>query len=261
MSRNCSPTLVLNKSRLLPRNMQVWGPIFSRWRLSWVNVSYLCVAYKRRFILILITTNSNFHLPYLFFVTCFWWSILQGLVFLTTLSHHTHLLLPFTGRVNSPCLLAHMASMFIFIFQSRESFSTVVTFCIISFIVSFCRLNSLNDTTTFGKSFSESFLNFVMTLNPNSKWDSSDITPTWELWNDASNTEMLFNVTDAGAPDIRSVITSNALLERCEWVVFFLFFFFSFSLTILQYVVSGRVSQRSRLSDHFAKSSITCLIY
>ena len=69
--------------------------------------------------------------------------------------------------------------------------------------------------TAFVKSFSESFLNFVLTLNTTMKWDPSDITPTWELWNDG-NTEMLFNVTEAGAPDIHSVMTSSALLERCE---------------------------------------------
>ena len=72
-------------------------------------------------------------------------------------------------------------------------------------------------TTTFGKSFSESFFNFVLTLDPTMKWDPSDITPAWELWNDGGgNIEMLFNVTEGGAPDIRSVRTSDALLERCE---------------------------------------------
>ena len=69
--------------------------------------------------------------------------------------------------------------------------------------------------TTFGKSFSESFLNFVLTLNTTLKWELSDVTPpTWELWNGIN--EMLFNVTDAGAPDIHMVRTSSALLERCE---------------------------------------------
>jgi hypothetical protein len=69
--------------------------------------------------------------------------------------------------------------------------------------------------TTFGKFFSESFLNFALTLNTTSKWDPSDITPAnWELWNGVN--EMLFNVTEAGAPDIRPVRTSSALLERCE---------------------------------------------
>ena len=89
-------------------------------------------------------------------------------------------------------------------------------FMVLFFFIHLRRISPpLNDNQTFEKSFSESFLNFVMTLNPNLKWDySSDITPTWGLWNGA--TEMLFNVTETGTPDIRSVTTSSALLERCK---------------------------------------------
>ena len=75
-----------------------------------------------------------------------------------------------------------------------------------------CRANI--KITTFGKSFSESFLNFVLTLNTTMKWDPSDVTPNWGLWNGVN--EMLFNVTESGAPNIRLVRTSSALLERCE---------------------------------------------
>ncbi|KAF8161671.1 Alpha/Beta hydrolase protein [Crassisporium funariophilum] len=67
----------------------------------------------------------------------------------------------------------------------------------------------------FDKSFSESFLNFAMALNTNAKTDTSNITPTWGLWDGA--TEMLFNRTEAGAPDIRAVKTSSALLQRCQF--------------------------------------------
>ena len=74
------------------------------------------------------------------------------------------------------------------------------------------------DITTFSKSFSESFLNFVLTLNATSKWDtdpSSDVTPgDWEMWNGVN--EMLFNVTEGGEPDIRLVRTESGLLDRCE---------------------------------------------
>jgi len=75
--------------------------------------------------------------------------------------------------------------------------------------------NALENINTFGTSFSESFLNFVMTLDPNLKWNSSNITPLWGLWMGA--TEMLFNVTEAGAPDIHSVTTSSMLLKRCDF--------------------------------------------
>jgi hypothetical protein len=85
----------------------------------------------------------------------------------------------------------------------------MVSFTIFYF---WCRAN-LN-ITTFIKSMSESFLNFALTLNTTLKWDPSDITPNWEMWNGVN--EMLFNVTEAGAPDIRPVRTSRALLKRCE---------------------------------------------
>ncbi|KAF8071639.1 Alpha/Beta hydrolase protein [Lyophyllum atratum] len=67
----------------------------------------------------------------------------------------------------------------------------------------------------FDKAFSESFLDFAMALNPNVKWNSSNITPKWELW--AGETEMLFNMTQSGLPDIRAIRTSTALLERCNF--------------------------------------------
>ena len=79
-----------------------------------------------------------------------------------------------------------------------------------------CRANI--NITTFSKSFSESFLNFVLTLNATAKWDtdpSSDVTPgDWEMWDGVN--EMLFNVTEDGEPDIRLVRTESGLLDRCE---------------------------------------------
>ncbi|KAF8058216.1 Alpha/Beta hydrolase protein [Lyophyllum atratum] len=66
----------------------------------------------------------------------------------------------------------------------------------------------------FVKAFSQSFMNFAMALNPNVKSDTSNITPKWGLW--AGETEMLFNRTEGGLPDIRAIKTSDALLERCK---------------------------------------------
>jgi len=65
----------------------------------------------------------------------------------------------------------------------------------------------------FDKAFPQTFLDFVTMLNPNLKV-SPTITPLWKLW-DGSN-EMLFNRTEGGAPDIRSVKTSVELLNRCK---------------------------------------------
>ncbi|KDR78758.1 hypothetical protein GALMADRAFT_137768 [Galerina marginata CBS 339.88] len=67
----------------------------------------------------------------------------------------------------------------------------------------------------FAKAFSESFLNFAMSYNVNTKWDPTDITPQWQLWNGSN--EMLFNKTEAGALDIRPVKSNQGLLERCNF--------------------------------------------
>jgi carboxylesterase type B len=67
----------------------------------------------------------------------------------------------------------------------------------------------------FDKAFGESFLDFAMSLNTNVKWDSTNNAPPWPTW-DGLN-EMLFNETDAGAPDVRTIKTSTALLERCDF--------------------------------------------
>ncbi|PPQ80157.1 hypothetical protein CVT25_001450 [Psilocybe cyanescens] len=67
----------------------------------------------------------------------------------------------------------------------------------------------------FVNAFSESFQNFVISGNTNVKTDPTNITPLWKLWNGAN--EMLFNRTEAGAPDIRAITTSDALLKRCNF--------------------------------------------
>lgn len=71
----------------------------------------------------------------------------------------------------------------------------------------------------FDHAFSESFLNFVMALDPNVKADPTDITPHWNTWNQ-DETEMLFNKTDAtpGDPVVVPLMTSEALLGRCRCV-------------------------------------------
>ncbi|PPQ79378.1 hypothetical protein CVT25_002648 [Psilocybe cyanescens] len=66
----------------------------------------------------------------------------------------------------------------------------------------------------FIKAFTETFPNFATSLNPNKKWESN-ITPPWSSWNGSN--EMLFNQTETNAPDIRSIKTSNALLDRCRF--------------------------------------------
>ncbi|KAF8969096.1 Alpha/Beta hydrolase protein [Flammula alnicola] len=67
----------------------------------------------------------------------------------------------------------------------------------------------------FDKAFSESFLNFVLSLNPNVKWDPTNITPLWKPWGGLN--EMLFNMTAAGLPDVRLIETASGVLARCNF--------------------------------------------
>ncbi|KAH9481796.1 putative secreted lipase [Psilocybe cubensis] len=90
----------------------------------------------------------------------------------------------------------------------------------------------------FVTAFSESFQNFVISLNTNTKTDSSNITPSWPLWNGSN--EMLFNKTAAGAVDIREIQTSTALLSRCEYVII-LFNLSCVQLINHRFLVSGRL--------------------
>ncbi|RDB16283.1 hypothetical protein Hypma_003046 [Hypsizygus marmoreus] len=72
------------------------------------------------------------------------------------------------------------------------------------------------NNAAFGKAFSESFLDFALSLDPNVKSDpAGTITPTWKKW--AGEVEMLFNRTEAGDPDVRPIKTSSALLDRCKF--------------------------------------------
>ncbi|KAJ7470993.1 Alpha/Beta hydrolase protein [Mycena latifolia] len=70
------------------------------------------------------------------------------------------------------------------------------------------------NNTAFSNAFTQSFISFAISLDPNVKVDPATITPHWNLF-DVGNTEMLFNATAAGVPDVRAIKTSNALLERC----------------------------------------------
>lgn len=74
------------------------------------------------------------------------------------------------------------------------------------------------DNADFAKSFVQSFVNVIISKNPNTKFDSTNPTPTWDNWS-SDHTEMLFNQTTAGDPDIRAVSTDPELLKRCEYVI------------------------------------------
>lgn len=71
----------------------------------------------------------------------------------------------------------------------------------------------------FDKAFTQQFLDFAVSLDPNAKFEPT-IMPTWNSWGE-NHTEMLFNETILGAPDVRPVQTSASLLERCRYVCLF----------------------------------------
>ncbi|PFH46775.1 hypothetical protein AMATHDRAFT_50801 [Amanita thiersii Skay4041] len=71
------------------------------------------------------------------------------------------------------------------------------------------------DNVDFRTAFAQSFINFVISLDPNVKIEPTNITPQWSPWN--SGNEMLFNRTEDAMPDIRQIRTSRALLKRCAF--------------------------------------------
>ncbi|KAF7365126.1 Carboxylic ester hydrolase [Mycena venus] len=72
------------------------------------------------------------------------------------------------------------------------------------------------NNTAFINAFSQSFVSFAANLDPNDKLRAS-ITPVWQKWSRALETEMVFNKTELDAPHIAPVNTSSALLKRCEF--------------------------------------------
>ncbi|KAK7017378.1 carboxylic ester hydrolase, partial [Favolaschia claudopus] len=70
------------------------------------------------------------------------------------------------------------------------------------------------NNTAFIDAFSQSFTSFAISLDPNVKVTQT-ITPRWNRWS-AGHTEMLFNKTESDVPDVRSLKTDDALLERCR---------------------------------------------
>ncbi|KAG0698021.1 Alpha/Beta hydrolase protein [Suillus ampliporus] len=64
--------------------------------------------------------------------------------------------------------------------------------------------------------FSNSFMAMAMYETPDHRYDTGDITPSWKSWHHGF-TEMIFNVTSAGVPDVDRSTTDMALLERCAY--------------------------------------------
>ncbi|KAK7462813.1 hypothetical protein VKT23_007393 [Stygiomarasmius scandens] len=69
----------------------------------------------------------------------------------------------------------------------------------------------------FIKAFSQGFLAFAMSLDPNIKYDRTNILPRWDRYT-LGRPEMIFNRTEDGtAPDLHEKSTDSGLLERCRF--------------------------------------------
>jgi hypothetical protein len=60
-------------------------------------------------------------------------------------------------------------------------------------------------------------MNVVLFLDPNIKFDPTNLTPTWNRWS-LGQAEMRFNKTSTNESDIQAVSTDSGLLERCAYV-------------------------------------------
>jgi len=83
----------------------------------------------------------------------------------------------------------------------------------------------LFDNPDFIKSFSQSFMNVVLSLDPNKKFDPTNPTPAWNHWS-SNYTEMLFNKTSLDEPDIKMVQTTGGLVEQCGYVCPFICYWY-----------------------------------
>ncbi|KAG1779477.1 Alpha/Beta hydrolase protein [Suillus placidus] len=72
------------------------------------------------------------------------------------------------------------------------------------------------NNSQFITAFSNSFLAMAMFETPDDRYTPGDITPSWSSWQ-YDLTEMMFNETSAGVPNIYTFKTDSALLERCAY--------------------------------------------
>jgi hypothetical protein len=71
------------------------------------------------------------------------------------------------------------------------------------------------DISPFITAFSNSFMAMALYGNPNYRYTTGDITPSWNSWPHGF-TEMIFNKTSMGLPNVYTSQTDKALRERCK---------------------------------------------
>lgn len=78
--------------------------------------------------------------------------------------------------------------------------------------------NSAYHNPAIAAAFSQSFMNVVLGLDPNAKFDRANLTPHWDTWS-SNTTEMMFNRTAINKPDTREIQTHPTMLKRCACVL------------------------------------------
>ncbi|KAG0695774.1 Alpha/Beta hydrolase protein [Suillus ampliporus] len=84
------------------------------------------------------------------------------------------------------------------------------------YFTSLPRHPSTYNNSQFLTAFSNSFMAMTMYETPDDRYTPGDITPSWNSWRNGY-TEMMFNETSAGVPDVYTFKTDMALLERCAY--------------------------------------------
>ncbi|KAI0313761.1 alpha/beta-hydrolase [Amylostereum chailletii] len=72
------------------------------------------------------------------------------------------------------------------------------------------------NNTNFLHAFEQAFFATAMSLDPNVHFVSPDITPAWPAWT-TNGTVMLFNMTEAGEPEVKTIATDEDMLARCAF--------------------------------------------
>lgn len=96
------------------------------------------------------------------------------------------------------------------------------------------RLGPPYNNTDFINSFSKSFLAMVISGDPNVKFDPTDRTPNWKTWNIGA-TEMVFNETSTGQPEILAATTDLDVLKRCGYALITPFSFSALMLCVFSF--------------------------
>ncbi|KAK0463610.1 Alpha/Beta hydrolase protein [Desarmillaria tabescens] len=120
-------------------------------------------------------------------------------------------------RVNSQSHLPTMGATFLI------TFPRTITYKRVQFSShSFSSINANGippfNNTDFDKAFAESFLAFVMSLDPNGTFEPT-ITPSWEPFSfqQGHQVEMRFNKTESDDPAVFPFTTPEDLLDRCSF--------------------------------------------